>query len=137
MYQDSFNDDGKFKKVKALFFLVSIKLSLLIKEKSPDSSLSSTSSSSIAETSNLNKPNDKKEDSSDVVVYKERKIPKKLEEFELDCNKLTKHEPFSIYDLLKTHAPFQSSNLIINKFHSNVYNPKLDDSYHIISTLLR
>ena len=50
-------------------------------------------------------------------------------------------EPFSLFNLLKDqNTPFQSSSIVVNRFHSNAFkllNPKLDDSYYVISTLLR
>ena len=48
------------------------------------------------------------------------------------------YQYFSVYELLKNHKPFKAANIIAKRHHSNFYmnDPKLDDSYHIVSSLL-
>ena len=48
------------------------------------------------------------------------------------------YQYFSVYELLKNHKPLKAANIIAKRHHSNFYtnDPKLDDSYHIVSSLL-
>lgn len=84
--------------------------------------------------------------SQDLVLFrsKDNEVPKSKDNIENICitnsDQISKQEPFSLYNLIKEHSPLQSSKIVVNRYHSNGFrqiNPMLDDSYYVVTTLLR
>lgn len=100
-----------------------------------DSHTKATESDEISQSSDTN---NSESDMNETRVSL-RLVQKSDDEIELDkelINFTPGYKHISIYELLKTHKPLRSSNIIANCYHSSQINSKLDDSYQIISSLL-
>ena len=114
------------------------------KNEEQNGSISIVSSSSngpdISYISSVNNSDSMPKNFQDLVLYKPNHCEEKRSLDNFEHLTINNNESFSLCDLLKEHTPFQNSKIVVNRFHSNAYkilNPKLDDSYYVISTLLR
>jgi hypothetical protein len=101
---------------------------------------STFSSPDLTIVDTLNKSDSKQKHFQDLVLYKPNNKGEKKSLDDFESLTINSNESFSLCGLLKEHTPFQASKIVVNRFHSNAYkllNPKLDDSYYVISTLLR
>ena len=104
------------------------------------SSSSSSVGSDITYIGSMNNSDSMPKNFQDLVLYKPNHGEEKRSLNNFEHLTINNNESFSLCDLLKEHTPFQNSKIVVNRFHSNAYkilNPKLDDSYYVISTLLR
>jgi hypothetical protein len=101
---------------------------------------SSSNGPDISYISSMNNSDSMPKNFQDLVLYKPNHSEEKRSLDNFEHLTINNNESFSLCDLLKEHTPFQNSKIVVNRFHSNAYkilNPKLDDSYYVISTLLR
>ena len=104
------------------------------------SSTFSSNSSDLTIADTMNKSDSMQKNFQDLVLYKPNNKGEKKSLDDFESLTINNNESFSLCGLLKEHTPFQASKIVVNRFHSNAYkllNPKLDDSYYVISTLLR